>query len=145
MENGGTKVGKVEKRRGDTTHRCNLASCPPAERRRLLESGMLREAIMLGTLRETKGVRACQLTDDMRGFCGEEGLRASHEKRVVGSQVALASKKHFNFIRNEWVVAHELRDMQGSGIKMMDWLENVAEEVARGYIISKQKIATTVR
>lgn len=38
--------------------------------------------------------------------------------------------------RSEWVVAHGvLRDMQASGIRMTDWLENVAEEVARGYII----------
>jgi len=37
--------------------------------------------------------------------------------------------------RSEWVVGHEvLRDMQGSGVKMTDWLENAAEEVARGYI-----------
>lgn len=48
--------------------------------------------------------------------------------------------------RSEWVVAHEvLRDMQGSGIKMTDWLENVAEEVARGYIISRQRLASTRR
>lgn len=37
--------------------------------------------------------------------------------------------------RSEWVVAHEvLRDMQRSGIMMTDWLENIAKEVARGYI-----------
>lgn len=48
--------------------------------------------------------------------------------------------------RSEWVVAHEvLRDMQGSGIKMTDWLENVAEEVARGYIISRKRLAPTRR
>jgi pentatricopeptide repeat protein len=48
--------------------------------------------------------------------------------------------------RNEWVVAHEvLRDMQVSGIKMTDWLENAAEEVARGYITSRQRLATTAR
>ncbi|KAF8506996.1 hypothetical protein F5888DRAFT_1630102 [Russula emetica] len=48
--------------------------------------------------------------------------------------------------RKEWVVAHEvLRDMQGSGIKMTDWLENVAEEVARGYITSRQRLATAAR
>jgi pentatricopeptide repeat protein len=48
--------------------------------------------------------------------------------------------------RNEWVVAHEvLRDMQRSGIKMTDWLESVAEEVARGYIISRQRLATAAR
>jgi pentatricopeptide repeat protein len=48
--------------------------------------------------------------------------------------------------RNEWVVAHEvLRDMQRSGIKMTDWLENVAEEVARGYIISRRRLATAAR
>jgi len=46
--------------------------------------------------------------------------------------------------RGEWVVAHEvLRDMQESGIKMTDWLENVTEEVARGYIISRQRLAST--
>jgi pentatricopeptide repeat protein len=48
--------------------------------------------------------------------------------------------------RGEWVVAHEvLRDMRGSGIRMTDWLENVAEEVARGYIISRQRLATATR
>jgi pentatricopeptide repeat protein len=48
--------------------------------------------------------------------------------------------------RNEWVVAHEvLRDMQRSGIKMTYWLENVAEEVARGYITSRQRLATAAR
>jgi pentatricopeptide repeat protein len=48
--------------------------------------------------------------------------------------------------RREWVVAHEvLRDMQRSGIKMTDWLENVAEEVARGYIISRQRLAPARR
>jgi len=48
--------------------------------------------------------------------------------------------------RNEWVVAHEvLRDMQGSGIKMTDWLENAAEEVARGYITYRQRLATAAR
>jgi len=48
--------------------------------------------------------------------------------------------------RGEWVVAHEvLRDMQESGIKMTDWLENVAEEVARGYSISRQRLASTTR
>ena len=48
--------------------------------------------------------------------------------------------------RNEWVVAHEvLRDMQRSGIKMTDWLKNAAEEVARGYITSRQRLATAVR
>ena len=46
--------------------------------------------------------------------------------------------------RGEWVVAHEvLRDMEESGIKMMDWLENAAEEVVRGYIISRQRLAST--
>jgi len=46
--------------------------------------------------------------------------------------------------RGEWVVAHEvLRDMQESGIKMTDWLENVAEEVSRGYTISRQRLAST--
>ena len=48
--------------------------------------------------------------------------------------------------RGEWVVAHEvLRDMQESGIKMTDWLENVAEEVVRGYIISRQRLASITR
>ena len=48
--------------------------------------------------------------------------------------------------RGEWVVAHEvLRDMQESGIKMTDWLENVAEEVSRGYVISRQRLASTTR
>jgi pentatricopeptide repeat protein len=48
--------------------------------------------------------------------------------------------------RNEWVVGHEvLRDMQESGIKMTDWLENAAKEIARGYITSRQKLATTAR
>jgi pentatricopeptide repeat protein len=48
--------------------------------------------------------------------------------------------------RKEWVVGHEvLRDMQGSGIKMTYWLENAAEEVARGYIISRQRLATAAR
>jgi pentatricopeptide repeat protein len=48
--------------------------------------------------------------------------------------------------RNEWVVAHGiLRDMQESGVKMTDWLENAAEEVARGYIKSRQRLATTAR
>ncbi|KAF8481290.1 hypothetical protein DFH94DRAFT_739194 [Russula ochroleuca] len=48
--------------------------------------------------------------------------------------------------RNEWVVAHEvLRDMQDSGIRMTDWLKNVAERVARGYIISKQRLARAAR
>ncbi|KAI0274741.1 hypothetical protein BC834DRAFT_9244 [Gloeopeniophorella convolvens] len=36
--------------------------------------------------------------------------------------------------RNEFVVAYEvLRDMRRSGVRMTDWLENTAEEVARGY------------
>ena len=48
--------------------------------------------------------------------------------------------------RNEWVVGHEvLRDMQRSGIKMTDWLESAAEEVARGYITSRQRLATAAR
>ncbi|KAI0001911.1 hypothetical protein BJV77DRAFT_970294 [Russula vinacea] len=48
--------------------------------------------------------------------------------------------------RNEWVVAHEvLHDMQSSGIRMTDWLENVAEEVSRGYIISEQRLARAAR
>jgi len=48
--------------------------------------------------------------------------------------------------RNEWDVAHEiLRDMQQSGIKMTDWLQNAAEEVARGYITSRQRLATVAR
>ncbi len=48
--------------------------------------------------------------------------------------------------RSEWVVAHEvLRDMRGSGVRMTDWLENAAEEVARGYIISRQRLASTTR
>ena len=48
--------------------------------------------------------------------------------------------------RNEWVVGHEiLRDMQRSGIKMTFWLENAAEEVARGYIKFKQRLATVAR
>src|SRR6266702_170234 len=45
--------------------------------------------------------------------------------------------------RREWVVAHEiLRDMEGSGITMTDWLENAAEEVARGYVTSRQRLAS---
>ena len=48
--------------------------------------------------------------------------------------------------RNEWVVGHEvLRDMQGSGVKMTQWLEKAAEEVARGYITSRQRLGTTAR
>jgi pentatricopeptide repeat protein len=48
--------------------------------------------------------------------------------------------------RKEWVVAHEvLRDMQRSGIKMTDWLENAAEEVARGYLTSRRRLATAAR
>ena len=48
--------------------------------------------------------------------------------------------------RNEWVVAHEvLHDMQSSGIRMTDWLENVAEEVSRGYIVSEQRLARAAR
>ena len=48
--------------------------------------------------------------------------------------------------RKEWVVGHEiLRDMQRSGIEMTGWLKNAAEEVARGYIISRQKLATAAR
>lgn len=48
--------------------------------------------------------------------------------------------------RNEWVVGHEvLRDMQRSGIKMTSWLENAAKEVARGYITSKQRLATAAK
>ena len=48
--------------------------------------------------------------------------------------------------RNEWVVGHGiLRDMQRSGIKMTDWLKNAAEEVARGYFTSRQRLATTTR
>jgi len=48
--------------------------------------------------------------------------------------------------RSEWVVAHEvLRDMRGSGVRMTDWLENAAEEVARGYVISRQRLASTTR
>jgi pentatricopeptide repeat protein len=48
--------------------------------------------------------------------------------------------------RNEWVVGHEvLRDMQRSGIKMTVWLKNAAEEVARGYITSRQRLATAAR
>lgn len=46
--------------------------------------------------------------------------------------------------RGEWVLAHEvLRDMQESGVKMTDWLENVAEEVARGYTTSRHRLAST--
>jgi len=30
-----------------------------------------------------------RLADDMRGFWGEKGLRASHKKRIVGSQVEM--------------------------------------------------------
>jgi hypothetical protein len=33
------------------------------------------------------------LADDMRGFWGEKGLRASHEKRIVGSQVGMMEGK----------------------------------------------------
>jgi pentatricopeptide repeat protein len=48
--------------------------------------------------------------------------------------------------RDEWVVGHEvLCDMQRSGIKMTNWLENAAEEVARGYIRSRQRLATAAR
>jgi pentatricopeptide repeat protein len=48
--------------------------------------------------------------------------------------------------RKEWVVGHEvLRDMQGSGITMTDWLESAAEEVARGYITSRQRLAIAAR
>ena len=48
--------------------------------------------------------------------------------------------------RKEWVVGHEvLRDMQRSGIRMTAWLENVAEEVARGYITSRQRLAIAAR
>jgi pentatricopeptide repeat protein len=48
--------------------------------------------------------------------------------------------------RKEWVVAHEvLRDMQRSGKRMPAWLENAAEEVARGYITSRQRLATAAR
>jgi pentatricopeptide repeat protein len=44
--------------------------------------------------------------------------------------------------RSEWVVAHEvLRDMQQSGVRMTDWLENAVEEVARGYILSRRRLA----
>lgn len=48
--------------------------------------------------------------------------------------------------RKEWVVAHEvLRDMQRSGIRMTAWLENAAEEVARGYITSRQRLGTPAK
>ena len=48
--------------------------------------------------------------------------------------------------RKEWVIGHEiLRDMQRSGIEMTVWLKNAAEEVSRGYIISRQRLATAVR
>ncbi len=48
--------------------------------------------------------------------------------------------------RKEWVVAYEiLRDMRESGMKTTDWLENIAEEVARGYITSRQRLATAAR
>ena len=48
--------------------------------------------------------------------------------------------------RSEWVVAYAvLRDMQQSGIRMTDWLENAAEEVARGYIMSGQRLAAATR
>jgi len=48
--------------------------------------------------------------------------------------------------RSEWDVAHEvLRDMQGSRIRMTDWLENVAEEVIRGYVRSRQRLARAKR
>ncbi|KAI0307916.1 hypothetical protein B0F90DRAFT_1664878 [Multifurca ochricompacta] len=48
--------------------------------------------------------------------------------------------------RSEWVVAHEvLCDMRKSGIRMTDWLENAAEEVARGYVISRQRLAAAAR
>ncbi|KAI9512848.1 hypothetical protein F5148DRAFT_1160354 [Russula earlei] len=48
--------------------------------------------------------------------------------------------------RSEWVVAHEvLRDMQESGLMMTDWLENVAEEVIRGYSKSRKRLATAKR
>ncbi|KAH9081968.1 hypothetical protein EDB83DRAFT_2335833 [Lactarius deliciosus] len=45
--------------------------------------------------------------------------------------------------RSEWVVAHEiLRDMVSSGITMTDWLENAAEEVTRGYVASRPRLAS---
>jgi pentatricopeptide repeat protein len=48
--------------------------------------------------------------------------------------------------RSEWVVAHEvLRDMQQSGIRMSDWLENVAKEITRGYVVSRQRLASATR
>lgn len=48
--------------------------------------------------------------------------------------------------RKEWVVGHEvLRDMQRSGIRMTAWLETAAKKVARGYIASRQGLATLAR
>ncbi|KAI9462451.1 hypothetical protein BJY52DRAFT_1257027 [Lactarius psammicola] len=45
--------------------------------------------------------------------------------------------------RGEWVVGREvLRDMKSSGITMTDWLENAAEEVARGYVTSRRRLAS---
>ncbi|KAH9175471.1 hypothetical protein EDB89DRAFT_1947220 [Lactarius sanguifluus] len=45
--------------------------------------------------------------------------------------------------RSEWIVAHEiLRDMENSGIIMTDWLENAAEEVTRGYVASRPRLAS---
>jgi pentatricopeptide repeat protein len=47
---------------------------------------------------------------------------------------------------NEWVMAREvLRDMQQSGIRMSNWLENTAERVARGYVLSRRRLASATR
>ena len=47
--------------------------------------------------------------------------------------------------RGEWVVAHGiLRDMGSSGVTMTDWLNNVAEEVVRGYATSRPRLPSAL-
>ena len=48
--------------------------------------------------------------------------------------------------RREWVIAHDvLRDMESSGIIMTDWLRNAAEEVAQGYVTSRERLPSASR
>lgn len=43
------------------------------------------------------------LADDMRWFWGEERLRASHEKRIMGDQVEMVEEGEIGAWKGEWI------------------------------------------
>jgi hypothetical protein len=51
-----------------------------------------------------------RLADDMRGFWCEEGLRASHEKRIMRSQVEMMEEGEIGAWRGEWLEGSQGRE-----------------------------------